>query len=107
MAEAPAMSRNTGLRVLVADDEQSLQDVLSEVLTDDGYSVTAVDSAERALEVFGADPFPLVITDIRMAGMNGIELLERIKTRNSETQVIIMTSHASLETAITALRAGA
>jgi len=94
-------------RILVVDDEMSLRELLSEVLTDDGYDVTIASTAEKALRLFAEDPFPLVITDIRMPGMNGIDLLKKIKTENKDTQVIIITSHASLDTAVTALREGA
>ncbi len=57
--------------------------------------------------LFAAAPFPLVITDIRMPGMSGIDLLTKIKAQNEDTQVVIITSHASLDTAVTALREGA
>ncbi len=95
------------LRILVVDDEESLRDLLSEVLTDDGYDVTTAATAEDALRVFADDPFPLVISDIRMPGMSGIDLLKKIKAENEDTQVVIITSHASLDTAVTALREGA
>jgi diguanylate cyclase (GGDEF)-like protein len=66
-----------------------------------------VPSAEEALERFVRDPFPLVITDIRMGGMNGIDLLKEVRKLRPETEVIIITSYASLETAVLALRSGA
>ncbi len=94
-------------RILVVDDEMSLRDLLSEVLSDDGYDVTTAATAEDALQLFAAAPFPLVITDIRMPGMSGIDLLTKVKAQNEETQVVIITSHASLDTAVTALREGA
>ncbi len=96
-----------GLRVLVVDDEMSLRDLLSEVLTEDGYDVTTAATAEEALQLFAEDQFPLVVTDIRMPGMSGIDLLKKIKQENEDTQVVIITSHASLDTAVTALREGA
>ena len=95
------------LRILVVDDEMSLRELLSEVLTDDGYDVTTAATAEDALRLFSEDPFPLVITDIRMPGMSGIDLLKNIKAEKEDTQVVIITSHASLDTAVTALREGA
>jgi diguanylate cyclase (GGDEF)-like protein len=95
------------LRILVADDEQSLRTIVSQVLGEDGHAVTTVASGEEALTVFRKQPFPLVITDIRMGGMSGIDLLQNVKKMSPDTAVIIMTSHASLDTAITALRTGA
>ncbi len=96
-----------GLRILVVDDEKSLRDLLTQVLSEAGYEVTAVESGEKALEAFRERPYPLVITDIRMAGMSGIELLQEIKRIHDPTQVVIMTSQASLDTAVQALRYGA
>ena len=95
------------IRVLVADDEESIRGTLSMLLGEEGYDVTAVPSAEEALERFGRDPFPLVITDIRMGGMSGIDLLKEVRSLRLETEVIIITSYASLETAVLALRSGA
>lgn len=94
-------------QILVVDDEMSLRELVSEVLTDDGYDVTTASTGEKALRLFAETPFTLVITDIRMPGMNGIDLLRKIKAENQDTQVIIITSHASLDTAVTALREGA
>lgn len=94
-------------RVLVADDEETIRGALTLLLGEDGYDVTAVASAEEALERFGSEPFPLVITDIRMGGMSGLDLLKEVKRLHPETEVLIMTSYASLETAMLALRSGA
>lgn len=101
------MSKEEKLRILVVDDEKSLLAVLSQVLQKDGFDVTTAASAEEALEVYQQDPFPLIITDIVMGGMTGIDLLESVKKSHPETQVIVMTSYASLDTAIMALRSGA
>jgi diguanylate cyclase (GGDEF)-like protein len=95
------------IRILVVDDEQSVRTVLSQVLQEDGFAVTEAANAEQALKIMKKVPFSLVITDIVMPGMTGIELLEKIKQLYPETQVIIMTSYATLETAITAMRYGA
>jgi diguanylate cyclase (GGDEF)-like protein len=87
------------LRILVVDDEETIRDILSRVLGREGYDVTVARSGEEALEI--------LLTDIRMEGMSGMDLLTEIRGMNAETQVIIMTSYASLETAIQALRSGA
>jgi len=101
------MSQENKVRILVVDDEESLLAVLSQVLKKDGFDVTTARSAEEALEIYQQDPFPLIITDIVMSGMTGIDLLESVKKSHPETQVIVMTSYASLDTAIMALRSGA
>ncbi|MCA9755504.1 MAG: diguanylate cyclase [Candidatus Eisenbacteria bacterium] len=94
-------------RVLVVDDEETLRIVISQVLQADGFEVTTAASGEEAFALFRADPFSLVITDIVMGKMSGIDLLERVKSMESETNVIVMTSHASVDTAVRALRNGA
>jgi two-component system cell cycle response regulator len=95
------------LRILVVDDEPTIRGVIGQVLKMDGHAPTEVASGEAALEAFRAQPFPLVITDIVMGRMNGLELLREIKRIDSEALVVIMTSQASLEAATIALREGA
>ena len=94
-------------KILVVDDEEIIRNLLTEHLTDEGYGVVAVPSGEGALEVFLDDPKHLVITDIRMGGMSGIELLGEIKKLDENALVIMITSHASLNSAVETLRAGA
>ncbi len=101
------MPNEEKLRILVVDDEESLLAVLTQVLSKNGYEVTAAASGEEAWEIFQNDPFSLVITDIVMKKMTGIDLLKKIKEKSPITQVIMMTSYASLDTVITALRSGA
>jgi len=95
------------IEVLIVDDEESLRGVLSQVLEEDGFVVSEASSAEEALDIFSRTVPPIVFTDIRMGGMSGLQLLQKIKQSHPETQVIIITSNASLDTAVTALRAGA
>ena len=95
------------LRILVVDDESTIRSVIGRLLRMDGHDPTEVSCAEEALAAFQAQPFPLVITDIIMGRMNGLELLREIKLIDPEALVVIMTSQASLEAATTALREGA
>jgi diguanylate cyclase (GGDEF)-like protein len=95
------------IEILIVDDEESLRGILSQVLEEDGFIVGEASSGEEALEIFFHKPYPIVFTDIRMGGMSGLQLLEELKRTHPETQVIIITSNASLDSAITALRAGA
>jgi two-component system, cell cycle response regulator len=95
------------IEILIVDDEESLRGVLSQVLEEDGFVVSEAASAEEALDIFSHTPHPIVFTDIRMGGMSGLQLLQEIKQSNPETQVIIITSNASLDSAIIALRSGA
>lgn len=91
----------------MVDDEETVRDIVSQVLTENGHETTAVASGEEALEVFRMNPYPLVLTDIRMPGMDGIELLKAIKKIAPDTQVVMITSHSSMETANRAMEAGA
>ena len=93
--------------ILVVDDEEGLRSIISQVLSDDGYEVITASSGEAALEIFKNTPFPIVMTDVFMQEMTGIDLLHEIKALNPNTQVVIMTSNASLESATAALRSGA
>ena len=105
--EQKNMNVNEGTRVLVVDDEESLRGIVTQVLSEDGHHVKEASSAEEALEIFENESYPLVISDIKMPGMSGIELLQEIKKIHPDTQFIIMTSYASLDTVITAMRHGA
>ncbi len=94
-------------RLLIVEDEETLCESLKRVLAREGYAVDTFNSAEAALEVFEKKSYDLIITDIILPGITGIELLKRIKARLPDQIVIIMTAYASLETAVEALRTGA
>ena len=94
-------------RILVVDDEAPIRTLVSQVLVGDGYEVVEVASAEDALKVFRDNHFPLVISDIRMGRMSGLELLDEIKRLRPETLVVIMSAYVSIDSAIAALKAGA
>lgn len=93
--------------ILVADDEESLRSIIAEVLTDQGYTVDTATNGKQALEKVRTGKFHVVVTDIRMPEMTGIELLEQIKKFDKNIEVVIMTSFASIDTAIKAIRLGA
>ena len=100
-------NRVENINILVVDDDESLRGILNEVLTEDGYSVTVASSGEEALAVVRLQQYDIVVLDVRLPGMSGLEVLKRIKEIYPHMQVIIITSHASLETAVVALRSGA
>ncbi|HEX9928741.1 MAG TPA: sigma-54 dependent transcriptional regulator [Pyrinomonadaceae bacterium] len=93
--------------VLIVEDEEILRSILRRLLEDAGYSVATADSAEAALEIFTTNAIAVTLTDIRMAGMDGLALLDQIKAVDSEALVIIMTAFSSVDSAIAALRKGA
>jgi len=94
-------------RILIVDDEKGMCQFLSIMLRKEGYQVTAVGSGRKALEEFRKSPYDVVITDIKMSGMDGIELLTEIKKIDPVVPVIIMTAYASQRTAIEAVNRGA
>ena len=101
------MKSNGQKTILLADDDVNLRRVLEFQLTEAGYEVlTARDGAE-ALEIFTNNDCDCVVTDLRMPKMSGLELLEKIKTANAETPVIVITAFGEVETAVTAMKAGA
>lgn len=95
------------VRILIADDEQIIRESLSFVLKKEGYDVEEAANGMEALRKHEQKPFDIVITDIEMPELRGIELLERITQRSPRTFVMIITAFASIETAIQALRKGA
>lgn len=93
--------------VLVVDDEGANRYSVCRTLERVGYSVSEADSGEAALELVDQEDFDVVLTDIRMDGIDGVELLRRIKADSPDAIVILMTGYASLGTAVEALRLGA
>lgn len=89
--------------ILIVDDEDGIRKVLSITLADGGYDVLTASSGEEALGIFKKACPPLVLTDIKMPGMDGIELLQRIKGENPDAEVIMITGHGDLELAIKSL----
>ncbi len=96
-----------GTEILVVDDEDNICFVLDKLLTDEGYTVTTASSGEEAFELYREHSYPLLMVDIRLPGMSGLELLERIKEINLDAQVVVMTSHAQFDYAAKALSSGA
>lgn len=94
-------------KILVVDDEEVLRNLASEVLSEEGYQVSLASSGQEALERMKQKTFDLVIADLKMPGMDGMELLKRIKEKDKEMQVILLTSYLSPTTALSSLEAGA
>jgi DNA-binding NtrC family response regulator len=94
-------------RVLVVDDEQIIRESLSFILQKEGYEVEDAPNGQQAYKKVAENPPDIVITDIEMPGMKGVELLEKISQVSPQTFVIIITAYGSIETAIKALRMGA
>ena len=94
-------------RILIADDSKDITAFLQGYLAQRGYEVQVAYDGETAVRLFQAQPFDLVLTDLQMPRLNGLGVLHRVKERSPNTPVIILTGHASLETALDAMRHGA
>jgi two-component system, NtrC family, response regulator AtoC len=93
--------------ILIVDDEPEMATVVEQALTRRGYKAKQVNSADAAWELLETEDFDVVVTDINMKGMTGVELTDRIAKNRKDTPVIVMTAFGSLETAIATMRAGA
>jgi diguanylate cyclase (GGDEF)-like protein len=95
------------LRVLVADDDLSIRSLLEEVLKDQGYEVVTAADGGEAWTKFAHQAFEVVLTDIRMPVLDGLDLLQRIRAKAPMTHVLMVTSHASVDSSVQALKEGA
>jgi diguanylate cyclase (GGDEF)-like protein len=96
-----------GEKILLADDDPRILGVLTEFLEEQGFEVLAVRDGTQALAAIKGEEFTLALLDLQLPGLSGLELLSRIKARAPETEVILFTGHAGLESAVQALRLGA
>ncbi len=94
-------------RILVVDDEESIRDLLRLVLTGEGYSVVTANDGEEAIEYLEARRFDIVITDLVMPGVNGVEVLRAAKRIDPNYPVIVITGYPSVETVTELVRLGA
>jgi len=94
-------------RILIAEDDRVQRDTIADILLKAGYAVATAASARAALDALDADPFDLLITDLRMPEMDGLDLLREARRRRPGLDVVLMTAHATIKTAITAMREGA
>lgn len=103
-AGSPASARK---RVLVLDDENAIQRLLKIVLESEGYDVLTTDDGRLALEMIRQQPVDLIIQDLRMPKMDGLQFLRHLKEQNPELPSIVLTAYGTLETAVEAMRLGA
>ena len=94
-------------KVLVVDDDMGICTAMDQIISDEGYSVTIANSAHEALVHLSKNEYPIVLSDIMMPEMDGMELMSAIKSRSPETIVVLMTGYASIDGAITAIKMGA
>jgi len=93
--------------VLIVDDEKNYPPILSAVLEEEGFETLTATSGEQALEMLAHSDVDLILTDMKMPSMDGISLLEKIKTKDADLPVIMMTAHGTVEKAVEAMQKGA
>ncbi len=94
-------------KILVVDDELIVRDSLRALLADEGFSADMAESGEAALEKLNAGPYHLMLLDIKMPGMEGVEVLQEAMGISPELQVVMMTAYATIETAVASMKEGA
>jgi two-component system response regulator AtoC len=94
-------------RILVVDDEEGVRSFLAEALEDAGHSVAQAGDGDAAAERLRREPFDLLITDLRMPGIHGLELVRRARAEHPAMEVIVITAHGTLDSAAEVTRLGA
>jgi len=94
-------------KILIIDDDKVIRERLTRLLETDGYEIFTAEDGKKGLSIFDQENPQIALVDIRMPGMNGIEVLKNIKEKSSEAEVIIITGHGGVDTAIQAMREGA
>ena len=100
------MSEEKG-RILIADDEETARNSLGQILTDDGYQVTLAADGKEALRLVAQEAPDILLTDLRMPGMDGQEVLSRVRQGYPDVAVVVMTAHGTIRSAVRSLRDGA
>ncbi|UCG85360.1 MAG: sigma-54-dependent Fis family transcriptional regulator, partial [Gemmatimonadota bacterium] len=95
------------MHILIVDDDATIRDSLSEALTDNATDVRTADDAERALALIGESPPDVVLSDVRMPGLDGLALLKLVRERAPTVDIILMTAFDDMPTVVTAMREGA
>jgi DNA-binding NtrC family response regulator len=98
---------SSAMQIMIVDDEENICEALAAWFQKDGYRVETAESGQEALELMQQSPCDVYLVDIKMPGMDGIELLARLKERQPDVDVIMITAHGSIRTAVEAMKRGA
>jgi len=96
-----------GVRLLIVEDDFSQRDILAQILGDEGYSVEQASGGEEAIARLGKEKFQVVITDLKMPGRDGLDVLRAAVEADDSVVVVMMTAYGTVETAVRAMKAGA
>jgi len=107
MPQTPPSTIGTRPHIVVVDDEPSVRELLREFLQEQGYEVTVVSEGTAALQVIRDEPVNVVITDLRLQGMDGVEIIERVSRQDAQIISVVMTGYGTIECAVRAMKAGA
>ncbi len=106
-SRSPEMTVMSSGRILIVEDDESLRKVMNVQLEREGYETTSASTAEEAISILEKNSQNLVITDLHLPGVSGIELLKKVRLDYPETAVIVMTAYGTVQTAVEAMKAGA
>jgi two-component system response regulator (stage 0 sporulation protein F) len=95
------------MRILVVDDEEGARELFNTILTDEGYEVTLANNGQDALSRMVNGAYDLVVTDIKMPGMDGLQLLQELRKTGSQVDVIMVTAYGEVESYLKAMSLGA
>jgi two-component system, OmpR family, phosphate regulon sensor histidine kinase PhoR len=107
MEKNPVNKLPDTIKVLVVDDEQDIRDACERIISKMGCDVDKATRGDEALDMFGQIPYSIILLDMKMPGMDGLDVLRHIMDKNDETIVIVITGYATVETAIKAMKLGA
>src|SRR4030066_1671359 len=94
-------------RIMVIDDEPLMRITVQDALAAEGYKVTTAETGEKGLTLQRVNPTDILITDLKLPDMDGIQILREVKTISPETQVIMITAYGTIDSAVTAMKEGA
>ena len=94
-------------RILAVDDQRYFRELLEGLLTEEGYDVVTASSGEEALRILDQSHFDIVLTDLVMPGMDGNDLVHRVKARDPEQEIVVVTGVVDVKTAVDAMKLGA
>ena len=95
------------MKILIIDDEKSIRNILKEIVEMEGHEVSTASNGKEGLDCFASCAFDLVFCDIKMEGMDGVEVLENIMSQPTDAAVVMISGHGDIETAVECMRKGA